>query len=340
MSNAVKSPTPASANVWSMKPDTRNHYRELVLLAVAHIHASLDEALDSAALGQRARLAPLHFHRIFRGLVGETPLEMHRRLRLERAAWALVQTDRPVTDLAFEAGYETHESFTRAFAAAFGASPTEFRARTGESPTSWGAATASTLAAPSGVHFTPGASDAPIPIQREEPDMNVSVKHMLEKRVIAAQHRGPYNTISAAFACLDTCLKQATLPVDACLEMVALYYDDAELVPAAELSADAGVVVRDGTAVPAGLHLVSIPAGVYASTLYEGPYERLADSWARFMGGWLVASGRSLGAGYTYERYLNTPMNAAPHELKTQLFLPLADADGEHGADGNGREGA
>jgi DNA gyrase inhibitor GyrI len=99
-----------------------------------------------------------------------------------------------------------------------------------------------------------------------------------------------HDTISTAFARLDTCLKQATNPFDARLEMVALYYDDPELVPAAELSAHAGVVVRDGTAVPAGLHLVCIPAGVYASNLYEGPYERLADAWARFMGGWLVAA--------------------------------------------------
>jgi AraC family transcriptional regulator len=311
-----------------MKPATQNHYRELVLQAVTHICATLDEALDSAALGQRARLAPLHFHRIFRGLVGETPLEMHRRLRLERSAWALLQTEQPITRLAFEAGYETHESFTRAFAAAFGASPTEFRTRTRQSPTSWGAATASALAAVSGVHFTPGASDTPIAIQREEPSMNVSVQHTPEKRVVAAAHRGPYNTISTTFARLDECLKRGRIAREACLEMVALYYDDPDTVPAAELSADAGVVVREGTAVPAGLHLVTIPAGVYACTVYQGPYDRLADAWARFMGGWLVSSGHTLGDGPSYERYLNTPMNAAPHELKTELFLPLADAEG------------
>jgi AraC family transcriptional regulator len=316
-----------------MKPETRNHYRELVLRAVAHIHSTLDEALDSATLGQRARLAPLHFHRIFRGLVGETPLEMHRRLRLERAAWALVQSERPITRLAFEAGYETHESFTRAFAAAFGASPKEFRARTRANPTRWGAATASALAAPSGVHFTPDSSAAPIPIQPKEHDMNVSVQHLPEKLVIAAAHRGPYNTISVAFARLDSQLKQGGVSLEACLEMVALHHDDPELVPAAELSADAGVVVRDGTAVPPGLHLVSIPAGVYASTVYTGPYDRLADAWSRFMGGWLVSSGRRLGPGPSYERYLNTPMNAAPHELRTELLLPLADGDTE--ADGS-----
>lgn len=317
-----------------MKPDTRNHYRELVSRAVAHIRGSLDEAFDGAALSKRAALSPLHFHRIFRGLVGETPLELHRRLRLERAAWALLQSERPITRVAFEAGYETHESFTRAFAAAFGAPPTEFRARTRANPVSWAAASASTLAAPSGVHFTAEPEGAPIVLDREEIQMNVNVQHFPAKSVFAAAHRGPYNTISSAFVRLDSELRQAGISQEECLEMVALYYDDPELVPAAELRGDAGMVVRSGSALPPGLHLVSIPAGLYACTLYQGPYERLADAWARFMGGWLVSSGRRLGAGPAYERYLNTPMDCAPQELRTELYLPLEDADGERVAEG------
>jgi hypothetical protein len=44
--------------------------------------------------------------------------------------------------------------------------------------------------------------------------------------------------------------------------------------------------------------------------------------------------------GSTYERYLDMLLNAAPHELKTQLLLPLVDADGQHGAEVDGEEGA
>jgi len=62
-------------------------------------------------------------HRIFRGVVGETVAEHIRRLRLERAAQRLKSGERPVTEIAFEAGYEAHEAFTRAFRARFGASP-------------------------------------------------------------------------------------------------------------------------------------------------------------------------------------------------------------------------
>ena len=43
--------------------------------------------LDLDELASEAALSPFHFHRVFRGMTGETPLELHRRLRLERAAW-------------------------------------------------------------------------------------------------------------------------------------------------------------------------------------------------------------------------------------------------------------
>jgi AraC family transcriptional regulator len=112
------------------RAQTRSFYEGIVSTAVNRIAGALDEALDLGALAAEARLSPLHFHRIFRGLVGETVL----RLRLERAATSLVRSEASVTTIAFDAGYETHESFTRAFRDAFGRPPSEFRARARTQP--------------------------------------------------------------------------------------------------------------------------------------------------------------------------------------------------------------
>ncbi len=60
-------------------------------------------------------------------MVGESLKAHVRRLRLERAAHRLKGSDQAVTRIAFDAGYETHESFTRAFRAMFGESPSGFR---------------------------------------------------------------------------------------------------------------------------------------------------------------------------------------------------------------------
>src|SRR5262245_60251655 len=127
-----------------MRADTEHAYKERILRVLVHIQEHLDEALPLEALARVACFSPHHFHRIFGAMVGESVKEHVRRLRLERAAYRLQFSDQPVTGIALDAGYETHESFIRAFRAMFGTSPSGFRKRQRDQPP-----------APSGVHYLP-----------------------------------------------------------------------------------------------------------------------------------------------------------------------------------------
>ena len=286
---------------------------------------TLDEALDLAALARGAALSPFHFHRIFRGMMGETPLEMHRRLRLERAAWQLLGRDAGVTTVAFEAGYETHEAFTRAFRAAYGTSPSAFRQGAAGPLEDCTRPQQIELAARSSVHF--GHDPAKNPLVRfliGEAIMNVTIEDMPEFRLATIRHVGPYDRISEAFARLGALAGQAGLFQAADVKMLAIYHDDPESTAPEHLQSDAGITVSAGVRVPDGAAEVTIPAGRYAHATHVGPYTELGDAWTRLMGGWLPQSGHRVGAGPTYEVYRNNPMNAAPHELITDLYLPIA----------------
>ncbi len=92
--------------------------------------SSLDEAPGMDDLARRSYHSRSSFFRLFQALVDETPAAMRRRLLLERAAWQLGSTARPITDIAFEANYGSLEAFTRAFRKAFRISPSLYR-RTG-----------------------------------------------------------------------------------------------------------------------------------------------------------------------------------------------------------------
>ncbi|HRX85905.1 MAG TPA: AraC family transcriptional regulator, partial [Phycisphaerae bacterium] len=87
-----------------MNGATERDYQQRMLRVLVFIQQHLDEALRLEDLAGVANFSPFHFHRIFRGMVGETVMEHVRRLRLERAAQRLRQGDQPVTRLAFEAG--------------------------------------------------------------------------------------------------------------------------------------------------------------------------------------------------------------------------------------------
>lgn len=111
-----------------MKPDTKRDYTERVQKVLVYIQQHLGEAPGLDELARIACFSPFHFHRIFRGMVGESVNQHVRRLRLERAAMVLKSSERSIIDVAFDAGYQTHESFTRAFRGAFACSPSGFRA--------------------------------------------------------------------------------------------------------------------------------------------------------------------------------------------------------------------
>ncbi|MHC4992157.1 MAG: helix-turn-helix domain-containing protein, partial [Planctomycetota bacterium] len=151
-----------------MKPTTQSDYTQRILRVLVHIQQNLDAALPLEDLAAVASFSPFHFHRVFRGMVGETVMQYVRRLRLERAAMRLKHTEQPVTTIAFEAGYEAHEAFTRAFHRAFGRSPSSFRAE--------GHAGPARIDAPTGVHFI--AADEPMsfdPLSLEGNPMDVEI---------------------------------------------------------------------------------------------------------------------------------------------------------------------
>ena len=170
-----------------MRSQTEETYRQRILRVLVHIQGHLDEALSLDELAQVAHFSPYHFHRIFRGMVGESVKEHVRRLRLERAAHRLKCTDERVTRIAFDAGYETHESFTRAFGAMFGESPSRFREIHRALPFA---------EVPSGVHFrADGRLDDFQPVKSTGAVMDVRIELVPATRVAFIRHVGPYNEV-------------------------------------------------------------------------------------------------------------------------------------------------
>lgn len=307
-----------------MKDETRSFYERAVRAAVARVVASLDEALELDRLARGAALSPLHFHRIFRGMIGETPLELHRRLRMERAARHLLEGDTSITTIALSAGYDSHEAFTRAFRGFYGRSPSEFRQSRDAADESCVRPPQIEIAARSSIHFGARSTDQHFFgfIQGATP-MQVEIKRMPARRVATVRHVGAYNRISEAFGRLGESAGRAGL-INGKPLMVALFHDLPELTPEAELRSDAGLVVPDGSELPSTLGEQRLAAGRYACTLHVGPYERVGDAWSRFMGEWLPRSGeRMVEDGTCFELYLNTPAEVPEAELQTELYVPL-----------------
>jgi AraC family transcriptional regulator len=180
------------------------------------------------------------------------------------------------------------------------------------------------IAATCGVHFDPrGAVPAFAPRDSGGSTMKVEIKEKPALRVAAVRHTGPYNQIPVAFEQLGALAGPAGL-IRPGAAMIAMYYDDPESTPQDRLRSDAALSVAEGVQLPSGLEERRLPSGRYACTVHVGPYEQLGDTWARFMGEWLPASGHRVGDGVSYEQYLDDPSRTPKHERRTELCIPLA----------------
>jgi AraC-like DNA-binding protein len=86
------------------------------------------EPLDIPRLAGVASVSEAHFIRTFRSTFGETPHRYLQRRRVERAMFMLRETERNITDICLDVGFNSLGTFSRTFSEIVGVTPTDYRA--------------------------------------------------------------------------------------------------------------------------------------------------------------------------------------------------------------------
>ncbi|MEI7578157.1 MAG: AraC family transcriptional regulator [Armatimonadota bacterium] len=295
-----------------MNASTRSDYLKMANEIVQVILANLDRPLDFRDVADVVAMSPFHVHRVFSALAGESINEMHRRLRLERACYALKYSQEPVGEIALLAGYGSHESFVRGFKAVFSSTPSEARS---DSRRDYH------VRVSNGVHFFSGTRAVALkPAVVGDIQMEVNILENCESRRLAiVPHQGAYHLIGSAFEKLGGLASQNQLWGGS---MIAIYYDSPELTAEPELRSAAGIEIMGDRPAPAGMDEVSLSGGRWACYRHVGPYSGLGDSWNKFSS-WLVQNGYEFGMEPAYELYVNDCSRVAPHELLTDLYISV-----------------
>jgi AraC family transcriptional regulator len=110
------------------KQQTQAAYQARLDRVVDHIYAHIDDDIRPEGLAEVACLSSYHWHRIYVAMRGETIGATVRRLRLQRAADRLANSDLSLGTIAEYAGYSGADSFARAFREAYGQAPADYRA--------------------------------------------------------------------------------------------------------------------------------------------------------------------------------------------------------------------
>jgi AraC family transcriptional regulator len=287
-------------------------YEAMVRRTVGEIQRRLDDPPGFRELADGAHLSPYHFHRIFRAMAGESPKDLVRRLRLERAAHRLRAGSSPVGEVSVEAGYESQQAFAKAFQAEYGVTPSAYRADGGPGPH---------LESPSRVHYLDGGFTSFYLVNRGGIEMRIDTIDAPAQRLAAVPHVGAYWQIGKAF---DELQGRATalglLPGP---QTVAVFYDDPDTVPEADLRSIAGVIVPPGADI-GDLEEASLPGGRYLRAEFIGEYRGLPEAWRTLYAKHIPDSGYELRDGVCFEMYVTRHGEVPPEQMRTDLYVPIA----------------
>ena len=100
-----------------------NDFMDGIQSALEYIEENLTDDIDISDIAARAYLSPFYFQRVFHATIGLTVGEYIRNRRLTLAAEELSACDVKVIDVALKYGYDSPDSFARAFAKFHGISP-------------------------------------------------------------------------------------------------------------------------------------------------------------------------------------------------------------------------
>jgi AraC family transcriptional regulator len=301
------------------RPIVPSETRDLLRLLAA-VNSRLSGDVSLPALAAWAHRSRFDLHRRFRRLVGETPKSYTTRVRLARAAAALVSTDRRVSAIAFDHGFASHEVFTRAFTRHLGHSPRGYRARGLHVP---GRHTAA-------VHASAVGSAAPCislyhlstTERRPAVPLDISARDLPAFHALVMRRRVTRDEIATALAeCLPAVFGYAQQHGLAIAGPPFARYPE---VGMGSLVIESGVSVAAPPPAPLddGIEALAIPAGRAVVAIHRGPYDRLPESYQEIEK-WMRGQGLT-AAGAPWETYLTDPGDHPdPATWETEIVQPV-----------------
>lgn len=279
--------------------------------ALCYIEENLTEEIDLKEAARRAFCSEYHFKRMFSFLAGIPVSEYIRRRRLTLAAFELQHSGVRIIDAAVKYGYNSPDSFTRAFQSLHGVTPTEARQQ-GRSLTSYPRMT---------IRLTIQGGN----------EMKYRVVQKEAFRIVGLMKRVPivFNGVNPGIASMWQSLTPELIQTMKGISNVepqgmisaSTNFSEGRMEEKGELDHYIGVsTTRD---CPEGLSKLEVAASTWAVFEAVGPFpETLQNVWSRIYSEWFPTSGYEQAEGP--EMLWNEHKDTSSPTFRSEIWIPVA----------------
>ena len=272
----------------------------LVGRAVWYIESRFQAEISLADIAAHCGVSRFHLSRAFALTTGQPVMRYVRGRRLTEAARALLGCDATILTVALDAGYGSHEAFTRAFRDQFGITPEMARQRPG----------AATLAFVEPFQMQPNPTVTLTEPRRETagPLLIAGLRGRFDQDSVSGipllwQQFGPWF---------------GSVPRQIGHEAYGVCYDYGDN---GQFDYLCGVAVAGLADLPGELRGVEMPKRAYLVFTHQGHVSGLHGTWRAILDSWLPTSGYRMTDEPTFEKY-GADFNPATGMGRIEIWIP------------------
>jgi AraC family transcriptional regulator len=281
-------------------------YAKRIARVLGHIGEHLDDELTVERLSEVAGFSKFHFHRQFTAFAGVSVAKAISLMRLKHASMKLAFDQRSIIEVAFDAGFETPESFSRAFKNLQGQSPSEFRA------------------AP---EWETWVEIFRTNLRTHQDIMDPKIVTLPHTRVAVLEHRSSPLELMKSVQRFIEWRKSCDVSPNVTSQTYGIAYDDPSTTKPEDFRFDiCGSIAPSTGKIPAndfGIIEKSIPAGRYVVARHLGSTDLIGKTVHALYAEWIPASGEELRDFPCFFHYIERMPKVSEHEQVTDVYLPL-----------------
>lgn len=284
-----------------------------------YIENNLHEELKLEIIAREGYYSPFHFHRIFKGIIGETLQEFILRKRMEKSVVLLTKDKYKLLDqIYFEVGFKSHSTFSKTFRKYFGITPTSFRKIT---PRNFSKIIqTNSNNGQINVIFEQYICNVK-QIQNIMQTAKIEIKQMPEMHLASVTSIGIQN-VEKAFEKIINWGKSKNLFPSENLKMISVYHDSLKVTTPEKARINACMLLDAPIKNEGEIFPETLPAGKYIVGNFFIGLEEFEDAWnGLFM--WMNEKGHQFRRVFPYEIYHTNYKDHPEGKMNVDFCIPI-----------------